>query len=393
MFLVLFLPMASLTKRPKSKFWVACFTDRTGRRLKRSTATSNRKEAQKIADEFEKAARKRRTALQARRVLSQLHREITGDEVSHISMRAFVDSWIDGKKAEIAPTTLNFYRKSADKFLAFLGEAANRDLTEVTPEHVIRFRNEEAKQLATRTVNHEVKVLRMLFRAARRDALISDDPAEFVKTLRQRDQYERLPFTVDQLRALLDVADPEWESMILCGLYTGQRLSDIALLTWTNVDLERNELRIVTRKTNKRLIIPLAPALARVFETMASGDDPDAPLHPRAHAIVMAKGRSGHLSNQFADLLAQAGLRKKTPHRQTLGKGRGVRDPRENRLSFHCLRHTSVTLLKEAGVPDAAIMALVGHDSVAMSQHYTHVGRQALEKAANSLPDITSFDS
>ncbi len=40
------------------------------------------------------------------------------------------------------------------------------------------------------------------------------------------------------------------------------------------------------------------------------------------------------------------------------------RDARENRLSFHCLRHTSVTLLKEAGVPDAAIMALIGHGGV-----------------------------
>jgi site-specific recombinase XerD len=45
-------------------------------------------------------------------------------------------------------------------------------------------------------------------------------------------------------------------------------------------------------------------------------------------------------------------------------------------------------MLKEAGVPDAAIMALVGHDSVAMSQHYTHVGKDALEKAANALPDL-----
>jgi integrase len=381
--------VASLTKRPKSKFWVACFTDRTGRRLKRSTATANRKQAQMIADEFEEAARKRRTALQARRVLTQLHREITGDEVSHTSVRAFVDSWIEGKKPEIAPTTLSFYRNVADKFLAFLGEAANRDLTEIAPDQIIRFRNEEAKRFAARTVNHEVKLLRMLFRAARRDALVSDNPAEFVKTIRQRDQNERRPFTLDQLRALLAVADTEWKSMILCGLYTGQRLSDIALLTWANVDLERVEIRLVTRKTNKRLVIPMAPVLARLFETMASSDDPVAPLHPRAHAIVTAKGKSGHLSNQFADLLAQAGLRQKAPHRQTLGQGRGVRDPRENRLSFHCLRHTSVTLLKEAGVPDAAIMALVGHDSVAMSQHYTHVGREALEKAANALPDIS----
>lgn len=162
----------------------------------------------------------------------------------------------------------------------------------------------------------------------------------------------------------------------------------IALLTWSNVGLDRNELRLVTRKTGKRLLIPLASPLAAMLASLASTDDPRAPLHPRAYAIVTAQGKSGHLSNHFADLLAQAGLRPKAPHRKTSNQGRGVRADRQHKLSFHSLRHTSVTLLKEAGVPDAAIMALVGHDSVAMSQHYTHVGREALEKAANALPDV-----
>jgi hypothetical protein len=34
-------------------------------------------------------------------------------------------------------------------------------------------------------------------------------------------------------------------------------------------------------------------------------------------------------------------------------------------------------------------MALVGHDSVEMSQHYTHIGKDALEKAAAALPDLS----
>jgi integrase len=41
-------------------------------------------------------------------------------------------------------------------------------------------------------------------------------------------------------------------------------------------------------------------------------------------------------------------------------------------LSFHSLRHTAVSLLKDAGVPDAVVMALVGHESTAISQRYTH---------------------
>ena len=388
MFLLWYRCMASLIKRPTSKFWVACFTDRHGRRLKRSTKEVDRKRARKIADAFEDAARRKRTVAQVRRVISQLHREITGEEFSETSVRGFVDSWLERKAPEIAPSTLAFYRNAANKFLTYLGRAADEDLTAVTRDQLTRFRNEQAKRFSATTANHQTKFLRILFRAARRDALVADDPAEFVDTVRQRNRPERRPFKLDELRAVLAVADDEWKSMVLCGIYTGQRLSDIGSLTWANVDLERNEIRLVTRKTGKRMIIPIAASLAKFLHTMPSSDDPDAPVHPRAYAIIKAQRRTGHLSNQFADLLAQAGLRKKMPHRAAHGRGRGARREQSGNLSFHCLRHSTVSMLKEVGIPDAAIMALVGHDSVAMSQHYTHVGKDALEKAANALPDL-----
>jgi integrase len=56
--------------------------------------------------------------------------------------------------------------------------------------------------------------------------------------------------------------------------------------------------------------------------------------------------------------------------------------------SFHSLRHTAVSLLKDAGIPDAVVMALVGHESAAMSQRYTHVGKEALSRATRSLPEL-----
>src|SRR4029450_9090602 len=164
--------MASLTKRSTSKFWLAWFTDPHGRRLKRSTATTDRKAAQKIADEYAAAARRKRTALQVRRVITQLHQkttrraspplhqEITGNEVSQNSLRNFLESWLENKAPEIAHSTLAFYRNAARKFLTFLGDTADADLTEITREHITRFRNEEAKRFAPKTVNHEVKFLR-----------------------------------------------------------------------------------------------------------------------------------------------------------------------------------------------------------------------------------------
>jgi len=55
-------------------------------------------------------------------------------------------------------------------------------------------------------------------------------------------------------------------------------------------------------------------------------------------------------------------------------------------LSFHSLRHTAVTQLKEAGIPAAVVMELIGHDSAQMSEHYTHVGQGATGKQAEPLP-------
>ena len=145
---------------------------------------------------------------------------------------------------EVAETTLTHYRNASDKFLGFLGTAADEDLTEITRDHITKFRNQEAKRFAPKTVNHEVKFLRMLFRAARRDALVADDPAEFVDTIRKGNVVSRRPFTIGEIKAVLGVTDPSGRSMVMFGLYTSQRLGDIATLTWQNIDLtNRSALR------------------------------------------------------------------------------------------------------------------------------------------------------
>lgn len=200
--------------------------------------------------------------------------------------------------------------------------------------------------------------------------------------------FERRPFTIGELRAIIDLADDEWRSLIKFGLYTGQRLGDLATLTWSQVDLERDEIRLTTRKTNKALLIPIAPPLREhLLSLTAAGDDPRAAVHPGASAAVTAyHGRVSMLSKVFGELLVAAGLRQASVPG---GKGVGRSGKRVGyALSFHSLRHTAVSLMKDAGVPDAVVMALVGHESKAMSQHYTHVGREALAKAAQSMPAL-----
>jgi integrase len=202
-----------------------------------------------------------------------------------------------------------------------------------------------ATGLAAKTVNIHLKAARMLFKAARRDSLIAEDPGEFVSTIRSRSSGVKRSFTPEQLRAVLSLANPEWRSLVVFGLFTGQRLGDLARLTWSAIDLQKNQLRLHTGKTDHYLPIPLAVPLRRDIENLERPIDPMAPVHPRAFAIVGREGRSGTLSRQFGELLAQAGLREKRSHQADPTKAgrRGARVP--SRLSFHSLRRTATTLL------------------------------------------------
>ncbi|MBL9178419.1 MAG: tyrosine-type recombinase/integrase [Verrucomicrobiaceae bacterium] len=382
--------MASIWKHPKSRFWYARYLGPDGRWRNASTKTTERKAAMKLADEYEGASKARRTATQARRVLSRLHAEITGEALPSSSVRAFVANWLREKRGT-SKSTQAFYLNSATKFLAHLDALADDELSMVAKEHIVSFRNAMLEKLSAKATNHHLKVVKMLFRAARRDGFVVDDPSEFVETIREKkaDKKRRRPFSLDEIRAVLAVADDEWRSMILFGLYTGQRIGDVARLTWANVDLDKSQVRLVTQKTGAALRIAMTAPLRAHIETLPAPDArPDcAPLHPRACALLERNGKSGTLSNQFADLLALAGLRMKKAHRVTTGEGRDGRHDNEQ-LSFHSLRHSAVTLLKEAGIPAAVVQEFIGHESAQISELYTTVGEESLTKAAAAFPAL-----
>ena len=115
--------------------------------------------------------------------------------------------------------------------------------------------------------------------------------------------------------------------------------------------------------------MPLSDALRAHIETMPAGDDPRQPIHPRAWEAQKRFGRIGTLSYQFGELLADAGLMARRNHRAKRdGAGPGRRAVSE--VSFHCLRHTANTLMKKAGVPEAVVRDIVGHDTVEISRLY-----------------------
>ncbi|MGA8655140.1 MAG: site-specific integrase [Chthoniobacterales bacterium] len=159
-------------------------------------------------------------------MLDQWREELSGARIVRTTVRSRVASWLETKKPETAPATLYFYRNRLGKFLDFLGPRADHPITEVTKQDVVAFRNRISTQVSAKTTNHDLRAVKSFFKSAREDDVIPEDPAAPVKGVQQEAAVAKRAFTLDELRAVLDVADSEWKSMILFGLYTGQRLAD-----------------------------------------------------------------------------------------------------------------------------------------------------------------------
>src|SRR5215831_16605827 len=109
MLLEVLLGMASVSKHPESRYWTACFRDQHGRQRRVSTKETDRKKALRIAEEYEKAVRTKRTIRKTLAVLARLHEEVSGEAVPQTGLRAYATECIAAEAPEIGARTYDFY--------------------------------------------------------------------------------------------------------------------------------------------------------------------------------------------------------------------------------------------------------------------------------------------
>jgi integrase len=381
--------MASLRKSPKSKYWIACYTDQDGKQRQRSTKEINRKKAMSIAEQYEHSYSILKTEGQIRKVLGDIHEELHGEKLKCNTTREFMQDWLSNKEVECARATYQKYQNVITLFLEYIGAKADQDLIYLTSGIIREFRDDNIENKTKRTAMNAIKIVRMALEDAWRDSLISENPAKKLKRLNSNDMTsKRSAFKIEEIKKVLKVANDEWRGIVLVGLYTGQRLGDIVRLTWNQIDLHEGEITFVTSKTDRTVILPIAKPLEDYLLTLNMGDSIDAPVFSNGYRIIMDQGRVGTLSNQFNKILASAGLVEISTHRKDPKKHGRSGKRNLNKLSFHSLRHTTTSMLKSAGVGEAVAMDFIGHDSRAISQQYTHIDMKSKKDALSKLPNI-----
>ncbi len=401
--------MASIWLHPKSPNWFARFRGAKGKTLNRSTGITDRKEAERIAQQWEiEAARERQRDLKQPDVsssgisdaISRLERLARQDRVDAavvrdvvngiliasgheavgaVTSRGWCDTWRKSKSGAVAESSKTKYEQVCRDWLAFLGAKADKPLELISKADVVAFRDSRAKTgLASRTVNEAVKLIRCIYAEAVEQGHLGRNPFAGVDPLKNSaDHTRRLPFTSAEVATLIRTAEGEWRGVILVAATTGLRLKDVAKLRWGALNLEESLIRIRATKNGAYLTLPIHTELLAWLSTQTRGIGA-APLFPKL-STKSGSGNTG-LSESFKRLMKRAGISDGKPEHKSGNSGR-----RFSQKSFHSLRHFTASQLATAGVRSDVACHITGHADAEVHGHYVTPDVDALRDAVKTI--------
>lgn len=316
---------------------------------------------------------------QMRSVISRTMERITGKGLSSVTIRGWFNRWIAAKEGAITDHTYGKYKQAVAKFLEFLGPRADGRMGSIQQQDIIDFRNSlRAKGVSPTTINHLVsKIISAPLRTAFHQGIIDHNPAAGLQRLIDRAKKRKSPFSIDEVRRLLDVAPGEWRGVILCGYSTGMRLGDVAGLKWSDIDFVDGIISFEQKKTGQATAVGLHPDFRGWLNAQSTKEGH---VFPSMIGRV-SSGKSG-LSSQFAAIMRKAGV-DSAVIREGKGKGRRVFEK-----SFHSFRHGAASAVFKSKVIEAAQRAVTGHTRGQTLKTYTHHDLDVIKAASSLIPRI-----
>lgn len=330
----------------------------------------------------------------------------TGREFARKPFHEAVKVYLEEREPHVSERTMQFETERLGPLMKHFGE---KPLLRFKAEDVSGYQRARLDaSVSGRTVNMETGVLRRMLKRAKVWNAISED----VKALPEERRAVAKVLPADLKRKLFETAAsrPEWivaHCAAVLAVSTTCRGVEIKNLRWQDVDLFGRVATIRRSKTAAgHRAIPLngdaMAALARLLERAEAlgSNEPEHYVFPACEERIIDP-----LRPQKSWRTAWRKLVRETARRvgseaaqQALESGKGLRSailawkraaaPIRG-LRFHDLRHQAITEMAEAGASDATLMAVAGHMSRRMLEHYSHVRmaakRTALEKLESGL--------
>ena len=318
-----------------SAYWWISYTDPSGRRIRRSSGTTDHAEA---------------------RAIEQMHR------AHGYHYRRGPGTPFDAVLAEYLAPRLTPRTRSTARHLAagFAGSNAE-DLDRATIQGYIAAR--QSQGAAPATINKELAMLSAAINAYNiAHATALPNPASHAKLPEPHGIVRWI--TRDEAQRLIAAASPPVADFVRIGLYTGLRAEALMSLEWADIDFERG-LILVRPKASPR----------------AKPRPRSIPIHPTC--------REGLLSCRMRCTGSRYVFCAADPKRQVLSYKKGFaaacRRAQIANFRIHDMRHTFASWLVIAGRPLAEVRDLLGHSIIRQTERYAHLAPENLRSAIDAL--------
>jgi len=287
-------------------------------------------------------------------------------------MNSWTDAFLEYMRSErnSSPATIESYAKDLQDFQHFyeeqVREATWKDVTAGDIREWVIYML-DAQKLTAASVNRKLSAMRTFFRYLRRMDWVSVNPMEKVTGPKKK---RPLPYFVreTEMDRLLEIAAEDQsfkgvrDRLILMMFYeTGVRRAELLGMADHDVDVTTRQVK-VTGKRNKQRVIPFGEELER--EIRKYRDVRDATIGAGGCLAFFVTEKGASMSVGAISKIVRENLSKVT----TIKK----RSP-------HVLRHSFATAMLNNKADLTSIQKLLGHESVATTEIYTHVSFEELK--------------
>jgi integrase/recombinase XerC len=294
------------------------------------------------------------------------------DQEDSLTIDALIEEWLRAARAErdLSPHTLSAYARDTAQFVEWLRRGqidTVRDLDRRVLRRYVAFLSE--RQYARRSIARKLSAIRSMLEWAVTRGLLGANPARDLSTLKLDRPLPKALKAAD-VAALCELPpddDPRGlrDRAAIELLYgSGLRVGELCALDLEDVDLRAMAVRVMGKGRKERRV-PISRPAAAALRAYLSGARSELlaakEIVPEPHALLI-NTRSGRLNPRSVRAILARYLK---------AEGRSPVGP-------HALRHSFATHLLDNGADLRAVQELLGHESLATTQIYTHVSTERL---------------
>lgn len=318
---------------------------------------------------------------------------------NNLTMLDLVNEWLDNKKNNLGIKTFEEYKRYCKHITASMGHIKIKDINvKILEDFYNELRHYKGKReaqngYAEKTIKHHYTLITEIFNYAIKNDYLYNNPNRKTSTIKVHKTEIQCysPEDVEKLINALQNEPIKYQAVILLALDSGCRRGELTGLKWQDVDFKKGSITInkttqyvsgygtfekSTKSDTSNRIIYIAPTTLEILKKYK--------LFQNERKILLGnqwKNSERVFTTEFGEDIHPDRPYKILKH---IIKKYNLKD-----ISFHGLRHTSISLQISSGIQAQIISKRAGHSNIAIThQIYSHFFDNEFKEVANKMNDF-----